>query len=162
MRRKDKEITDKAEIESIIKNAQVCRIAMYDDFAKFPYIVPMNFAYKDGILYFHSAKQGRKIDIINNNPNICFEIDTAHGVIIGEKKLCNWSMAYESVMGFGKAVINDDEQVKISALNLLIQKYSKENISDIEISSYQYPESSLKNTSIIQVKILEMTGKKSG
>ena len=65
MRRKEKEIKDKKEIEQIFKEAHVCRLGMVD--GKIPYIVPMNFGYRDNILYFHSALSGRKIDILKNN-----------------------------------------------------------------------------------------------
>ena len=71
MRRKDKEIKDKEVIESIIKRATVCRIALSEN--NVPYIVPLSFGYKDNCLYFHSAPEGRKIDIIKQNNNVCFE-----------------------------------------------------------------------------------------
>ena len=78
MRRKDLEIKDAKEIEAIIKSGKVCRIALsYDDK---PYVVPMNYGYKDNALYFHSAKQGKKIDLIAKNSSVCFEITTNHGI----------------------------------------------------------------------------------
>ena len=61
MRRKEKEIKDKKEIEQIFKYSHVCRLGIFD--GKMPYIVPMNFGYRDNILYFHSALEGRKVDI---------------------------------------------------------------------------------------------------
>ena len=64
MRRKEKEISDRNIIDDLIKKAMIIRIAMVDD--NLPYIVPMNFGYKDNCLYFHSAKEGRKIDLIKN------------------------------------------------------------------------------------------------
>ena len=48
MRRKDKEILDKKEIESIIKKAGVCRLGLSDN--NIPYIVPLNFGYRDSFL----------------------------------------------------------------------------------------------------------------
>ena len=62
MRRKDKEIKDKKEIESIIKRAKVCRIALSDN--NMPYIIPVNYGYKNNCIYIHSASEGKKIDII--------------------------------------------------------------------------------------------------
>lgn len=62
MRRSDKEIKDKSTIESILNEAQVCRIALCND--NKPYIVPMNFGFKDNYIYIHSACEGHKIDII--------------------------------------------------------------------------------------------------
>ncbi len=59
MRRKEKEIADKSEIESIIRKSLVCRLGIVD--AGLPYIVPLCFGYDNGALFFHSAKEGRKI-----------------------------------------------------------------------------------------------------
>ena len=64
MRRKNREVTDRARIEEIIRSCHVCRLGFVDDGRA--YIVPMNFGYveEDGkyVFYFHSAKEGRKID----------------------------------------------------------------------------------------------------
>ena len=72
MRRSDKEINDPKTILRIIEEAEVCRIALSD--GEKPYIVPMNFGYKDNSLYLHSASEGEKIDILKSNNNICFHV----------------------------------------------------------------------------------------
>lgn len=58
MRRSDKEIKDKNIIQWILKEAQVCRIALCND--NKPYIIPMNFGFKDNYIYLHSAAEGKK------------------------------------------------------------------------------------------------------
>lgn len=58
MRRKDKEIKDQALLESILVKATICRLAMSEN--NMPYVVPLNFAYADGHLYPHSAREGQK------------------------------------------------------------------------------------------------------
>ena len=63
MRRKDREINDKFAIESIIRKASVCRLAMVD--GNRPYIVPLCFGYQGDALYFHSANVGKKLDRAN-------------------------------------------------------------------------------------------------
>ena len=62
MRRSEKEITDKLAIEKIINASLVCRLALSD--GNQPYIVPLCFGYQDRTLYFHSALEGKKIDIL--------------------------------------------------------------------------------------------------
>ncbi len=59
MRRKDKEIKDEKEIESVISKCDVCRIALCENNS--PYVVPVCFGYRDNCLYFHSASYGKKI-----------------------------------------------------------------------------------------------------
>ena len=81
MRRTDRKISRTDEIESIIKKADVCRIALVD--GNRPYIIPMNFGYeksKPSKIYFHCASDGRKLDLIRKNNNACFEMDTDHKI----------------------------------------------------------------------------------
>lgn len=61
MRRKEKEITDKSEIEAVIHNSVVCRIGLVDD--NIPYIVPLCFGYRDNTIYVHVSLEGKKINI---------------------------------------------------------------------------------------------------
>ena len=152
MRRKDREIEDKELMESIIRRAPVCRIGLseYD----VPYIVPLTFGYKDNFLYFHSAKEGKKIDLIRKNNNVCFEIDIAHEVVEG-KNPCDWSMKYCSVIGFGKAFLVEDHEEKKRALDIIMEHYAGK-------APFEYPEKTVNNIAIIKVKIESMTGKKSG
>jgi nitroimidazol reductase NimA-like FMN-containing flavoprotein (pyridoxamine 5'-phosphate oxidase superfamily) len=58
MRRKDREITDQADIEAILNEATVCRIGLADD--EGPYIVPLSFGYENGAVYIHSAPETSK------------------------------------------------------------------------------------------------------
>lgn len=58
MRRKDREITDRAEIESILNEAMVCRIGLAD--GGDPYVVPLSFGYEDGSVSIHSAPEASK------------------------------------------------------------------------------------------------------
>jgi len=73
MRRKDREIKDTIEIESIINRFPVCRIDLSEN--GLPYIIPVCFGYNDKRLYFHSANDGKKIDQIKKNNNVSFEFD---------------------------------------------------------------------------------------
>ena len=151
MRKSNKEITEKPALEMIIKNSVICRLALVD--GDRPYIVPLNFGYQDGILYFHCAHEGRKIDIIKTNPNVCFEFDINTELITAEKA-CGWSMKYQSVIGFGKAYLIEDIREKTAALNIIMQQYSKSNFS--------FPEAKLQITAAFKVEIERMTGKQSG
>lgn len=152
MRKKDKEIKDENTIESIIKRATVCRIGLSEN--NVPYIVPLNFGYKDNCLYFHSAREGKKIDMIRNNNEVCFEIDIDSEIVKGEDA-CGWSMKYYSIIGFGKAFFVEGAEEKRKALDIIMEHYSGK-------SSFEYPEETVDNSTIIKVKIESMTGKKSG
>lgn len=150
MRRNEKEIKDIREIEKIINKAIVCRIALCDNDK--PYIVPVNFGYRDGCLYIHSAKEGKKIDILKKNNNISFEIDTDVEFVRAEEP-CDCTMKYLSVIGSGKAYIVKDLEEKRKALNILVEHYLG--------SSHEFSYDQLDMVTIIKVEIESMTGKKS-
>lgn len=151
MRRKDKEITDKSVIESIILRSSVCRLALSEN--DHPYIIPLCFGYEDNTLYFHSAPQGRKLDILKKNNTVCFEFDIDHRIVEAHDA-CGWSMDYRSVIGFGKASIIDDPKERAKAMNAIIQHYTGKPLP--------YSEATLKNTVLMKVEIESITGKESG
>ena len=149
MRRKEKEVKDIKEIEAIIERATVCRLGLSVD--NVPYIVPLNFGYKDRCLYFHSAKEGRKIDMIKSNDNVCFEVDT-ETELIKSNNPCKWGMKYSSVIGFGKAFLIEDPDEKKKGLDVIMAHYSPDR-------AYEYPQSVIEEVVVIQVKIEQMSGK---
>jgi uncharacterized protein len=149
VRRKDKQIKDIAVIDDILRRATVCRLGLCE--ANRPYVVPMCFGYKDNALYFHCAGQGKKLEILRMNNNICFEVDIDHEIVNAEQA-CGWGMKYKSVIGFGKAVFIEDVELKREALNIIMQQYSEK--------TFEYSEEAIKNTVVIKVEIKSMTGKK--
>ncbi len=152
MRRKEKEITVRKDIEQIIKEAHVCRLGMFD--GEMPYIVPMNFGYSDNTLYFHSALSGRKIEILNKNPDVCFEIDIP-GEVIKSKEACSWSMNYRSVIGEGRVQFIKDTSEKIDAFNIIMNQYSEKD-------NWEFKEKMFEKTLIFKVKIENISAKRSG
>ena len=149
MRRKDREIESKEEIEAIIENALVCRLGMTGENG--PYVVPMSFGYKDGFLFFHSAKEGKKLDILKKNDRVCFEMDEVVRIVEAENA-CDWGMKYKSVIGFGKAFILEDVESIKAGLDAIMAHYSSR--------SFDYDEKKLKRTVVVKVEIESMTGKK--
>jgi uncharacterized protein len=152
MRRSEKEIKDKTSIEQILREAAVCRIGLCS--ANRPYVVPVSFVYEEGCIYIHSATDGRKIDVLKENSNISFEVESAVAVVAGENS-CSSGMAYESVIGFGKAVFIGDAVERKKALQMIVAKYTG-------TANAEFSDDAFKRTLIIRVDIDEMTGKKSG
>jgi nitroimidazol reductase NimA-like FMN-containing flavoprotein (pyridoxamine 5'-phosphate oxidase superfamily) len=151
MRRKEKEILDREEIESIISKATVCRLGLSVDTN--PYIVPLNFGYKERCLYFHAAKVGKKIDMVRRNNNVCFELDVDCALVRSENP-CDWTMKYRSVIGYGKASLLGGFEEKNRALDTISAHYSGH--------PGEYNEKLVDRLAVIKVEIESMTGKKSG
>jgi len=71
MRRKDSEITEKAEMIRILESTNIGRLATIDK-EGYPYITPVNFIFYDGCVYFHCALEGEKLNNIGRCPKVCF------------------------------------------------------------------------------------------
>lgn len=150
MRHRDQEITDRGEIDSIIKSSVVCRLGVSD--GKQPYVVPMCFGYDGKDLYFHSAPAGMKLKILRANDRVCFEFDECGGVTKGDNH-CNWGISYRSVIGFGRAQFLEDEEEKRKALDIISSQYSK--------GPFEYDPRMFKAVAVIRVDIESITGKRS-
>ena len=152
MRRSQNEVKDMKDIIDIINQCDVIRIGMSVN--NEPYIVPLNFGYKENIFYFHGSKIGRKMDMIKTNANVCFELDTVHQLIGDSERACDWTMKYSSVMGTGKMVIIDNKEEKKEALNILMQQYGGNE-------SYEYSDKMIERIGIMKLEVNTITGKKS-
>ena len=151
MRRYDKEIKDSGEIAAIMHKATVCRIALVD--GNCPYIFAVNFVVRNNYLYFHSSPEGRKIDIIRKNSQVCFAIDIDTETVPGDLP-CSWGTRYRSVIGFGRASFLETTE-KRQALNYLMEKYAG-------VNDFSYKMETLEKVAVLRVSIEKITGKKSG
>jgi uncharacterized protein len=148
MRRKEKEIKEMAIIDTIIKEAQVCRLAMVDQDK--PYVVPLSFGYDGAHIYFHSALEGRKIEVLRKNPHVCFEFDQVIK-LKKHKEACEWGMSFKSVIGEGQAILVEEITEKIHALGVIMAQYSQRR--------FEFSRESMEKTAVIKVVIRQITGK---
>lgn len=153
MRRSDREVSDMEEMIEIIKKCDVCRVAFFDE--EYPYLLPMNFGFsfdRETLeLYFHSAKEGKKLSLIKNNPKVSFEMDCSHQLITSEDD-SNCTMAYESICGNGE-VIMLAEEAKVSALTQIMKQYTDK-------PSFEFNASALQVVSVFKIKVYHITGKR--
>ena len=131
MRRKDREIIDPIRMEDIIRRCTCCRVGFCDEGEV--YIVPLNFGYevKDNAytFYFHGAKEGRKIDLIQKSPNVGFEMDTNYA--LNEADIaCGYSARFQSVIGNGvMSIVSEIEEKKRGLSMLMAHNTGKEEWS---------------------------------
>ena len=149
MRNKKREVSDTKEMESFIQKAEVCRLGLCKEGV--PYIVPLNFGYKDGSFYFHTGTQGQKIEFIKANDQACVELDVDCEVVQAEAA-CKFSMKYKSVIAMGRAGFIEDNRQKKKALQIIMDHYSDK--------TYEFPDELVAKVAVIQVKVDSMTGKK--
>ena len=134
MRRKDRQITEIEAIRAILDKAKVLHLAMID--GDRPYVVPLHYGYalENGVLtlYLHSAKEGRKLDVLQKNGRVAFVLETDVSSISGGEIPCKYGAAYASVMGEGKAVFLTDPAEKAAALQILMRTQTGRNFTITE------------------------------
>jgi hypothetical protein len=121
MRRSEREIASRAEIDEIIAGSQVCRVAFAVNGEA--YIVPLSFGYDGSALYFHTAREGKKIECIEANPEVCFELERNVRLLADTPEPCSWSFAFESVIGHGAVTELVSPEEKSAGLSLIIRHY---------------------------------------
>lgn len=154
MRRSDREVKDVNEILSIIDKCDSCNLGLSLD--NMPYVVPLNFGYSYSSgklsLYFHGAKEGKKLDIIKKNANACFSMDCSHRYVVNEDA-STATMKYESVMGEGKIESIEDREEKRTGLSLLMKQYSPDR-------EFELPDKVLDMTCVLKLRVESFTGKR--
>lgn len=151
MRRKDREITDRNRILDIMERCEVCRLAFHNE--GYPYILPLNFGMKADadkiVLYFHSAPEGTKMELMAKDNRVGFEMDCTYGLELDEEK-GNCSINYESVVGRGRIEMVPEEE-KPEALNLLMKHYHRED--------FDFNRAMIPRTAVYRLVVEQLTGK---
>ncbi|BDF34784.1 MFS transporter [Lachnospiraceae bacterium] len=133
MRRPKREIKDMTEICKVIDECSVCRIGLCDKGSV--YIVPMNFGYlcedRKLTFYLHSSKVGRKMEVLRENPDVGIELDCRHGLMSAEKP-CSHSFCFASLIGTGRAVIEEDAKEKLKALKVIMKHQTGKDFDNFD------------------------------
>jgi uncharacterized protein len=151
MRRKDRQITDRAEIDAILVEGNLMRIALVD--GDMPFLVPVHYVFDGKDLFFHSAKAGSKMEILARNDNVCFEVSLDHGTIEAEAA-CDFEAKHRTAIGIGKASAVEDEAEKISVLDKIVARFTDRR--------FDFPKATLAQTAVTRIEIVSIKGKKHG
>lgn len=153
MRRDGRAVTDLNEIYDILQRCDTIRIAMND--CDYPYVIPMTFGCEiiDGkiVIYFHSACEGKKCELLNKDSHICVEADLYYQV----KKCDNGDITavYESVIGTGIAEKLTEQADRVSALKVMLAHYKE---SGFPVTSCK----GLANVEVFRIVLDNVSGKK--
>ena len=153
MRRAYQLVADEGVLAGWLREAVVGRLATVDADG-YPVIKPVNFAYQDGVIYFHSATEGEKLDDVARCDRVGFEVDHVIAVTPPVRHGCQTHCLYRSVIVRGRARLLDrpeDEGAKRRALEALIAKYSE--------ASPEMEAESVRGTAVVAVTVESMTGK---
>lgn len=152
MRRKDKEITDPAQLEDILRSCEVCYLALQDGDA--PYVIPLNFGHTCAdsqiTLYFHCAREGHKLDLLQRNPNAAFSMSTGVKLHITSPG-CGSTSEYQSLCGAGILTILSPEQNQ-TALAAVTRHYAPAD-------PCQFDPAAVRAVVTLALRVTRLTGK---
>lgn len=147
MRRKDRQLAE-TDIKEILHKAAYGVLSLVDENNQ-AYAVPLSFVYFREALYFHSAAEGLKLDLVRQNPHAAFCVVGATEVLPEY-----FTTNYESVIALGKTVEVTAEE-KEAALEAFIEKYA----SDFKEKGLAYIEKAGSVTTVLKLCIEQCTGK---
>ena len=116
----------------------------------YPYGVPVSYAYADGRIYFHCAREGYKVDLLKKDPHVSFTV-VAQDDIIPE----DFNTLYISAIAFGRARLVDDPEEMRKIQGYIIDKYSKGH----EESGGRYLDSSISEIYMVEITVDHITAK---
>ncbi len=144
-------IDNQEKIEEIIKACKVCFLGMID-LEGYPYVLPMNFAYYEGVIYLHSAPDGHLVDVINNNNNVCITFNDGEELVHQHPKVaCSYRMRSKSVVCKGRVTFVEDMHEKVEILNLMMVHYVGKE--------FKYSDPAVKNVKIWAIPIDKVTAR---
>jgi uncharacterized protein len=152
MRVSKKEIRDQEVIIDLLTRCPVGRLGTIGRDG-YPRIKPLNYVYRAGSIYFHSAREGEKIEDLNRDSRVCFEADLPITYVKSRGLPCQADFLYRSILIRGKARIIEDRDEKLSALKGLMEKYQPGG------GYGSVPEERLAITVVIRIDIETITGK---
>ncbi len=140
-------------IEEIIRQCDVCFAGVVN--GDVPYVLPMNFGFKDNVIYLHSAPEGRVVEILEKNKNICVTFSTDHELVFQHPEVaCSYRMKSKSVIAWGKVHFQEDLALKEKALNIIMEQYSDKE--------FKYSEPAIRNVKIWEIPVDEISCKEFG
>ena len=151
MKRKERQLS--AELTEKILNKCTNGVLSVIGDEGYPYGVPVSYAYSDGKIFFHCAKEGHKVDAIKNNPKVSFTV-IAQDDVIPEK----YGTDFASVIAFGKASFVEDPEEMLKSHIPIIEKYSNEYY-DGGIEYFNKAKAAMR---MVKIDIEHITGKGKG
>ena len=152
MTKRERQVTDPQQIQAILDTAKVLRLGLAVD--NEPYVVPMNYGYvmEAGklTLYLHSAVRGKKLDMVQANPKVFFEMDCDWKPFEG-KLPCQYGLSYSSLMGRGTACLVEDVEEKKKAMSILMKTQTGKDFS--------FEDRLVTIVTVIRVDVAEYTAK---
>ena len=146
MRRKEREINSEEFYDLVFSGAEAIHVAFRDE--PYPYCLPFNFRKVGNNIYIHCAREGKKLDLIRENPEVAFSL--AIDIRVDTEKSSTY---YKSVCGAGLASLVEDPVEKGAALDAIGEKYKAR-------CQRPAPRGQIDRVAIIKIAIVSLSGKR--
>ena len=148
--RREKQLLSKEDIQAVMVRCTSGVLGCLGD-GDYPYVVPLNYVYFKDKIYFHSAKEGHKIDALTKNSKVSFTVIDEDTIVSKE-----YTSYFRSVIAFGKARITEGEE-RLEAFKALVEKFSGDQPEDDKHKSVV----ECMKAHIVAIDVEHITGKES-
>ena len=143
-------IESREEMEDLLRSEEIGYLGLSLDGQT--YVVPLNYCYFEGKIYFHCGLKGRKLDYLRKNPRVCFTVARQLAEVREHAGGNPCHVDSDSVICYGQARMIENLEERSKALNAFNRRYRPE-ATDV-------PEERVKNCGVVEIKIFEMTGRR--
>lgn len=146
--RRFKQLLSEEDVQAVMSRGTNGVLACLGD-DDYPYAVPLSYAYYNGKIYFHAAKDGHKIDAIAKHPKVSFAVVDEDKIVSAE-----YTTYFRSVIAFGQArTVEGDEWV--DAFHAMVEKYSGDQPEEAKHKEIM----GCKRSNIVAIDVEHITGK---
>lgn len=170
MRRKDRAMSEEF-ARGIIDRSRYGVLSMVD--GDEAYGLPLSIVRDRDKLYFHSAKEGRKVEVLKENSKVSlafvgevevpenFSKDELDEIAADSSKAVLlissvFTTQFESALVSGRVSLVEDREEKVKAMRIICEKYTPSKMDYFDIAI----EAGLGRTNVYRVEIEDMTGKR--
>jgi len=143
-------IESRDEMEKMLKEEEIGYLGVSLDGK--PYVVPLNYSYGNGKIFFHCSFKGKKLDYLRENPLVCFTVARQPGRVREHAGGNPCHVDSDSVICYGKARVMEDVDEREVALNLFNRRFRPE-AADV-------PRERVQSCCVVEVAVHEMTGRR--
>lgn len=148
MRRKDRE-TSETQAYQLLDRCDWVTLGLVEPEGT-PYCVPIQIVREENTLYFHSAKEGHKLDCLKHCQNVC--VTCVNDVLLVPEKL---TTKYKSAIFRGICQEIQKEQEKMLVLEKFCQRYAPSHMALVPTETSAH----LSATSIWKITVTSLSGK---
>ena len=142
-------IESREEMEKFLREEEIGYLGLSLDGN--PYVVPLNYHYGDGKIFFHCGFRGKKFDYMKSNPQVCFTVARQPGWVREHAGGDPCHVDSDSVICYGKARVLEDIDERKIALNAFNRRFRPD--------AANIPQERVMNCCAVEIKVSEMTGR---